>query len=43
MGKPLILLTNDDGYLAPGLLALREALERLGEVWVLAPDRSWDS
>lgn len=43
MGRPLILLTNDDGYLSPGLLALREALERVGEVWVLAPDRNWSA
>ncbi len=43
MGEPLILLTNDDGYLAPGLLALREELEELGEVWVLAPDRNWSA
>jgi 5'-nucleotidase len=32
-----ILLTNDDGVHAPGLLALREALARLGEVTVAAP------
>ncbi len=43
MGKPLILITNDDGYLAEGLLALREELERVGEVWVLAPDRNWSA
>jgi len=43
VGKPLILLTNDDGYLAPGLLALYETLKSLGEVWVLAPDRNWSA
>lgn len=32
-----ILLTNDDGILAPGLAALREALLELGEVAVVAP------
>jgi len=32
-----ILLTNDDGVHAPGLLALRAALARLGEVTVAAP------
>ena len=32
-----ILLTNDDGIHAPGLLALREELVRLGEVQVVAP------
>jgi len=33
----LILLTNDDGIFAPGLVALRSQLERLGEVCVVAP------
>jgi len=33
-----ILLTNDDGILAPGLAALRSAVEDLGEVTVVAPD-----
>lgn len=32
-----ILLTNDDGIHAPGLAAMRTALERLGEVTVVAP------
>ena len=31
------LITNDDGYDAPGLLALREALSPLGEITVVAP------
>lgn len=34
-----ILITNDDGVRAPGLAALREALEGVGELWVVAPDR----
>lgn len=34
-----ILVTNDDGILAPGLWALAEALHPLGEVMVVAPDR----
>ncbi len=34
-----ILLTNDDGLLAPGLLALKAALSSLGEVTAVAPDR----
>jgi 5'-nucleotidase len=34
-----ILLSNDDGVGAPGLAALREALDDLAEVWVVAPDR----
>jgi 5'-nucleotidase len=35
----LILVTNDDGVHAPGLAALATALEPLGEVWVVAPER----
>ena len=34
-----ILLSNDDGYLAPGLRALADALRPLAEVDVVAPDR----
>jgi 5'-nucleotidase len=34
-----LLITNDDGIDAPGLLALREALASLGEVVVVAPER----
>jgi 5'-nucleotidase len=33
------LLTNDDGIEAPGLIALAEELEKLGEVLVVAPER----
>lgn len=33
------LLSNDDGYQAPGLAALAEALSQLGKVTVVAPDR----
>ena len=36
--SPLILLSNDDGIAAPGLTALREALERHAEVVVCAPE-----
>ena len=36
-----ILVTNDDGVNAPGLLALTQAMRSLGEVYVLAPDRNW--
>lgn len=35
-----ILLSNDDGYLAPGLAALTEALEGLGEIVVVAPEQN---
>lgn len=34
-----ILLTNDDGIYAPGIKALAQALEGLGELAVAAPDR----
>jgi 5'-nucleotidase len=34
-----ILLTNDDGIHSEGLTALREALQTLGEITVVAPDR----
>lgn len=33
------LLSNDDGYMAPGLEALAAAIEPLGEIIVVAPDR----
>lgn len=36
-----ILVTNDDGIHAPGLLALVEAMRPLGRVSILAPDRNW--
>ncbi|HYR56398.1 MAG TPA: 5'/3'-nucleotidase SurE [Myxococcaceae bacterium] len=36
---PRILVSNDDGYQAEGLVALAEAMAQLGEVWVVAPDR----
>ena len=35
----LILVTNDDGVHAPGVAALTAALEELGEVWTVAPER----
>jgi 5'-nucleotidase len=40
MGKH-ILVTNDDGVLAPGLLALAQEMRALGRVSILAPDRNW--
>jgi 5'/3'-nucleotidase len=36
-----ILVTNDDGVSAPGLLALVPEMRQLGKVSVLAPDRNW--
>src|ERR687884_2243594 len=35
-----IVLTNDDGIDAAGLLAARKALEEVGEVLTVAPDRN---
>lgn len=34
-----ILLTNDDGIGGPGLAALAECLDGLGELWIVAPDQ----
>ncbi len=36
--QPKILVTNDDGIESRGLLALKQALEGMGEVTVVAPD-----
>jgi len=36
--KPLILVTNDDGITAPGIRALIEVANTLGDVVVVAPD-----
>ena len=36
--RPLVLLSNDDGVTAPGLLALREALAPHADVVVCAPE-----
>lgn len=35
----LLLCSNDDGILAPGLACLEEAARTLGDVFVVAPDR----
>ncbi len=43
MTKPFVLLSNDDGYLSSGLLALRDALAEFADVWVMAPDRNWSA
>jgi len=37
-GRPRILVTNDDGVESRGLLALKQALEGIGDVTVVAPD-----
>ena len=36
--RPLILVTNDDGINAPGIRALIEVMNELGDVFVVAPD-----
>jgi 5'-nucleotidase len=38
-----ILVTNDDGIFAPGLLALAQELRKLGKVSILAPDHNWSA
>lgn len=38
-----ILVTNDDGVQAPGLLALAQEMRALGEVTVFAPERNWSA
>ena len=37
--KPVILITNDDGVTAPGILSLVEAVKHLGKIVVVAPDK----
>ncbi len=36
-----ILVTNDDGITAPGLIALVQEIRKIGEVSIIAPDRNW--
>jgi 5'-nucleotidase len=36
-----ILVSNDDGISAPALLPLKQALDHIGKVTVVAPDRQW--
>lgn len=35
-----ILISNDDGYMAPGIRALAKALSECGDITVVAPDRN---
>jgi len=37
--RPVILITNDDGVTAPGIMNLVEAVKDLGKVVVVAPDK----
>ena len=41
--RPYVLLTNDDGFSAPGLLALEQALRAVARVAVVAPERNWSA
>ena len=36
--RPLILVVNDDGITAPGIVALASEMVAFGDVWVVAPD-----
>lgn len=38
-GKPIILITNDDGITAPGIQNLVEAVKGLGNIVIVAPDK----
>ncbi|RCK74305.1 MAG: 5-nucleotidase SurE [Anaerolineae bacterium] len=38
-----ILVTNDDGVMAPGLLALVKSMREVGEVSVVAPEQNWSA
>ena len=38
-----ILVTNDDGVQAPGLLALAQEMRKMGKVTVFAPDKNWSA
>lgn len=38
MNKPLIFITNDDGYMAKGINELIDAVKDLGDIVVVAPD-----
>ena len=35
-----ILISNDDGYLAPGILELAKVMKRFGKVTIVAPERN---
>ncbi len=41
--RPHLLITNDDGIRAPGLLALKDACADVGDVTVLAPNHNWSA
>ena len=38
--KPLILITNDDGYNSNGISTLINVASKIGDVYVMAPDKN---
>lgn len=38
-----ILVTNDDGVTAPGLIALAQELRKTNQITILAPDHNWSA
>lgn len=40
---PTILVTNDDGINSPGLFVLKQGLESIADVLVVAPERNWSA
>lgn len=38
-----ILVTNDDGVTAPGLISLVQEMRKLGNIFILAPDHNWSA
>jgi 5'-nucleotidase len=43
MTRPCILVSNDDGIASPGIVALAHALQEVGDVFVVAPERNWSA
>ncbi|HMQ55196.1 MAG TPA: 5'/3'-nucleotidase SurE [Anaerolineae bacterium] len=39
----LVLITNDDGISAPALLPLKQALDKIADTIVFAPDHNWSA
>ena len=37
--KPNILIVNDDGIQSPGIQALAQAMESIGSITIVAPDK----
>ena len=39
MERPLILVTNDDGFTAKGIKSLIDAVSEFGDLLIVAPDK----